>query len=105
MHRLDQPLESSRPSGADRLRSKAARSHRASIVFGLLALALMVLTTFVLLGCFLARVNPFSHHALVLYLALAVPAIPLLATACGIFSLRHATLRAMIKEKGPVREY
>lgn len=101
MHHLDQPIESPRPAGTDRLRRKAARSLRASLLSGLLALTLLVLTTLTLLTCFLARIDPFAHRALVLYLAAAVPAIPLLALACWLLSLRHLTLLRMADEKDP----
>ncbi len=93
----------SRPSASHRLRRKAARSLRASIITALLAVILLVLTTFLLLGCFLARIDPFAHAAIIVYLSLAVPAIPLLAGSSGMLSLRHTTLLSMAKETDPLR--
>jgi hypothetical protein len=104
MYRPDQLNEGSRSLATDRLRRKAARSLRISIAAGLLAAVFFALTAFLLLACFLARANPFAHPALVLYLAAALPATPLLALASWAFSLRHETLLRMAKEKGTVRD-
>ncbi len=103
MPHLDQPIEPPRTSGTDRLRHKSARSLRASLLAGLLSLALLVLSTFLILTCFLSRIDPFAHPTLVLYLATAVPAIPFLALACWLLSLRHLTLLRMADEKEPPR--
>lgn len=100
MYRLDQQIEGSRRAAIDRLPQKAARSLRLSLIAALLAMALFSLTSFLLLGCLLARINPFAHPALVLYLLAVLPAIPLLAFASWAFSLRHETLLRMSREKG-----
>ncbi|MBN8711962.1 MAG: hypothetical protein BGO12_16365 [Verrucomicrobia bacterium 61-8] len=95
---------SPRPSATHRLRRKAAWSLRASIITGFLALALFVLTTVLLLGCFLTRIDPFAHRAAVLYLALAAPSLPVLAFASWLFSIRHDTLLRMANEKRPASD-
>lgn len=99
MYRLDQQTESLPQANTARLLQKARRSLRLSIIAGLLAMTLFTLTSLLLLACFLARIDPFTHRLPGILILLAVSAVPLLAIVSWLLSLRYFTLSRMAAEK------
>ncbi len=91
MCRLDQSNESPPSTATGSLQHKAAASRRIVIITTALALGIFVLESLALIGCFLFRADSHVTPAILLSIAIALPATLILAVASWVFSVRQTT--------------